>query len=119
MTGEAVGEACPGETEKASTLPGQLHTQGLEALIPRGRNNMYLLVPDPLGILEKLTERAPVQLKDPLRVNPGLSDLQGVKAEFGIPCWNAYNTALENLRFLAGAHDIRQVMSALSQDLGI
>jgi len=85
----------------------------------------YIPVPDPLGIAERLTQGAPVQLKDPLRqavaswLSGNPSNTQGVKAEFGAPCWGAYNTALENLRFLARAHDIHQVMAALRQDLGM
>jgi len=31
------------------------------------RRNRWLPVPDPFGIVERLTEDAPVQLKDPLR----------------------------------------------------
>lgn len=85
----------------------------------------YIPVPDPLGIVERLTNGAPIPLKDPLRqaidslLSGDPSNTQGVKAEFGSPCWGAYNTALENLRFLARAHNIHQVMVALRQDLGI
>ena len=79
----------------------------------------YFPVPDPLGILERLTENAPVQLKDPLRQSGADSPTSGVKSEFGAPCWEAYNTALRNLRFLAGAHDIRAVMEALREDLNL
>lgn len=79
----------------------------------------YLPIFDPLGILERLTENAPVQLKDPLRQSGADSPISGVKSEFGVPCWEAYNTALRNLRFLAGAHDIKAVMEALEKDLGL
>lgn len=30
-------------------------------------NKLWVPVPDPLGILEKVTEKAPIQLRDPLR----------------------------------------------------
>ena len=79
----------------------------------------YLPVFDPLGILERLTAGAPVQLKDPLRRNRADSPISGVKSEFGAPCWEAYNTALRSLRFLAGAHDIEAVMEALREDLNL
>lgn len=46
-----------------------------------------------------------------------LKDPNGVKAEFGEPCWRAYNTALENLKFLAHYHDIDRVIEALKEDL--
>ncbi len=77
----------------------------------------YFPVPDPLGILERVTENAPIKLKDPLRQSGAGSPNSGVKSEFAAPCWEAYNTALRNLRFLAGAHDIRRVMEALNEDL--
>jgi len=44
---------------------------------------MWLPVPDPLGILERLTTEGPVQLKDPLRVA-----LRGRSSPFhGNPTW--------------------------------
>jgi len=58
---------------------------------------------DPLGIFSRIQQ-------------PGNPD---VKSEFADPCWEAYNTALRNLRFLAGAHDIRRVMEALKEDLNL
>lgn len=59
---------------------------------------------DPLGIFSQLQQSG---------------DTDDVKSEFGAPCWEAYNTALRNLRFLAGAHDIKAVMEALKSDLGL
>lgn len=59
---------------------------------------------DPLGIFSRIQQSG----------TPG-----DVKSEFGAPCWEAYNTALRNLRFLAGAHDIKAVMEALEKDLGL
>jgi len=59
---------------------------------------------DPLGIFSRFQQS---------------TNLDDVKGEFGAPCWEAYNTALRNLRFLAGAHDIRGVMEALEKDLGL
>jgi len=79
----------------------------------------YFPVPDPLGILERLTENAPIKLKDPLRQSGADSPISGVKSEFAAPCWEAYNTALRNLKFLAGAHNIQRVMEALEKDLGL
>ena len=58
---------------------------------------------DPLGIFSRIQQSG----------NPD------VKSEFAAPCWEAYNTALRNLRFLAGAHDIRRVMEELEKDLGL
>lgn len=44
-----------------------LHWSRIGTLASSGSSKPWLPVPDPLGILERATEDAPVQLKDPLR----------------------------------------------------
>lgn len=51
-----------------------------------------------------------------VRLSAALDD---IKKEFGAPCTQNYNAALESLKVLCAAHDCARVLEALREDLGI